>query len=39
LRMGSGNVVARQFGIPRDTEAGLRGSSTTFEPAVPFRVA
>jgi hypothetical protein len=25
LRMGSGNVVARQFGIPRDTEAGLRG--------------
>lgn len=23
--MGSGNVVARQFGIPRDTEAGLRG--------------
>jgi hypothetical protein len=25
LRMGSGNVVARQFGIPRDPEAGLRG--------------
>jgi diacylglycerol kinase family enzyme len=25
LRMGSGNVVARQFGMPRDTEAGLRG--------------
>lgn len=25
LRMGSGNVVARQFGIPRDTEAGLQG--------------
>ena len=25
LRMGSGNVVARQFGIPRDTDAGLRG--------------
>jgi hypothetical protein len=25
LRMGSGNVVARQFGIPRDTEAGLLG--------------
>ena len=24
LRMGSGNVVARQFGIPRDPEAGLR---------------
>ena len=23
--MGSGNVVARQFGIPRDTDAGLRG--------------
>jgi hypothetical protein len=25
LRMGSGNVVARQFGVPRDPEAGLRG--------------
>jgi hypothetical protein len=25
LRMGSGNVVARQFGIPRDPEAGLQG--------------
>jgi hypothetical protein len=25
LRMGSGNVLARQFGIPRETEAGLRG--------------
>jgi hypothetical protein len=25
LRMGSGNVVARQFGIPREPEAGLRG--------------
>jgi hypothetical protein len=25
LRLGSGNVVARQFGIPRDPEAGLRG--------------
>jgi Diacylglycerol kinase catalytic domain len=24
LRMGSGNVVARQFGVPRDPEAGLR---------------
>jgi hypothetical protein len=26
LRMGSGNVVARQFGVPRDPEAGLRGT-------------
>jgi hypothetical protein len=25
LRMGSGNVIARQFGVPRDPEAGLRG--------------
>lgn len=25
LRMGSGNVLARQFGVPRDPEAGLRG--------------
>jgi Diacylglycerol kinase catalytic domain len=25
LRMGSGNVLARQFGIPRDPEVGLRG--------------
>lgn len=25
LRMGSGNVVARKFGIPSDPEAGLRG--------------
>jgi hypothetical protein len=25
LRMGSGNVLARQFGMPRDPEAGLRG--------------
>ncbi len=25
LRMGSGNIVARQFGIPRDPETGLRG--------------
>ncbi len=25
LRMGSGNVVARQFGVPRDSEAGMRG--------------
>ncbi len=25
LRMGSGNVLARQFGVPRDPVAGLRG--------------
>ncbi|MDP2744533.1 MAG: acylglycerol kinase family protein [Dehalococcoidia bacterium] len=25
LRMGSGNVVARQFGVPRDPEAALKG--------------
>ncbi len=25
LRMGSGNPLARQFGVPRDPEAGLRG--------------
>jgi hypothetical protein len=25
LRMGSGNILARQFGVPRDPEAGLRG--------------
>ncbi len=25
LRMGSGNVLARQFGVPRDPEAGLKG--------------
>jgi len=25
LRMGSGNPLARQFGVPRDLEAGLRG--------------
>ena len=25
LRMGSGNVLAREFGAPRDPEAGLRG--------------
>jgi diacylglycerol kinase family enzyme len=31
LRMGSGNLLARQFGVPRDAVAGLRGLLTNLK--------
>lgn len=31
LRMGSGNVLARQFGVPRDPEAGLKSIITNLQ--------